>query len=203
MGKTRSSLGHGSSHRNDYEMSLRNDIGGWPYSCTSAGMAHHVYRPEGPPPGLTPILAVSDAHAAIAFYDQAFGATEIARIAAPDGKRIIHARMVVFGTIFVFMDEIPELASPESQFHSPDRLKGTSVTLHLQVPDAESVWNQALDAGALPIIPLAKQFWGELYGRLKDPFGHEWTIAQSLDLLESSEVEEAAVLVLNKQNQTL
>ena len=76
------------------------------------------------------------------------------------------------------------------------------MTLHLQVPDAESLWNQALDAGALPIIPLAKQFWGELYGRLKDPFGHEWTVAQSLDLLGSNDVEKAAVSVFNKQNQT-
>jgi len=57
-------------------------------------------------------------------------------------------------------------------------LNGTSVSLHLQVADAELVWKQALNAGALPIIPLAEQFWGELYGRLKDTFGHEWTIAQ-------------------------
>jgi PhnB protein len=135
---------------------------------------------EGPPLGLTPILAVSDAHAAIAFYAQAFGATEVARISAPDTSRLMHVRMVVFGTVFVFMDEIPELAAEESGFHSPDRLNGTSVSLHLQVADAESVWRQALTAGALPIVPLAKQFWGELYGRLKDPFGHEWTIAQFL-----------------------
>ena len=115
----------------------------------------------------------------------------------------MHVRMVACGTIFVCMDEIPELASPESQFHSPDRLKGTSVTLHLQVADANMVWTRALGAGALPVIPLAEQFWGELYGRLKDPFGHEWTIAQSLNLLESTEVEEAAIPVFNKENQPL
>jgi PhnB protein len=49
---------------------------------------------------------VSDARAAIAFYAQAFGATEFARILAPDTKRLLHVRMVVFGTVFVFMDEI-------------------------------------------------------------------------------------------------
>src|ERR1700722_8490680 len=117
---------------------------------------HHVS--EGPPLGLTPILAVSDAHAAIAFYARAFGATELARISAPDKKRLIHVRMVLFGSVFVFMDEIPELAANESRFHSPDRLNGTSVSLHLQVADAESVWRQALTAGAVPIIPLAEQF---------------------------------------------
>ena len=147
---------------------------------------------EGPPLGLTPILAVSDAHAAIAFYTQAFGATELARIAAPGTTRLMHVRMLVFGTVFVFMDEIPELAAKESRFHNPDRLSGTSVTLHLQVADAPSVWRHALSAGAVPVIPLAKQFWGELYGRLKDPFGHEWTIAQMLHVLASDEVEDAA-----------
>lgn len=152
--------------------------------------------PEGPPLGLTPILAVSDARAAIDFYTRAFGATEIARIAAPDAKRFIHVRMVVFGTIFVFMDEMPELTSNESQFHNPRRLNGTSVTLHLQVADAEAVWKQALDAGAIGVIPLAKQFWGELYGRLQDPFGHEWTIAELLASAENIDVEQAAASLL-------
>jgi PhnB protein len=156
---------------------------------------------EGPPLGLTPILAVSDAHAAVAFYAQAFGATELARIAAPGTSRLMHVRMLVFGTVFVFMDEIPELAAEESGFHNPDRLSGTSITLHLQVADAESVWRQALNAGALPVIPLAKQFWGELYGRLRDPFGHEWTIAQMLDALASDEVENAARAHLSSREQ--
>jgi PhnB protein len=156
---------------------------------------------EGPPLGLTPILAVSDAQAAIAFYAQAFGATELARIGAPATSRLMHVRMLVFGAVFVFMDEIPELAAEESRFHSPDRLSGTSVTLHLQVADAQLVWRQALNAGALPIIPLAKQFWGELYGRLKDPFGHEWTIAQMIQALASADVENAARVHLAPQEQ--
>ncbi len=155
--------------------------------------------PEGPPLGLTPILVVSDAHAAIAFYAQAFGAIEIARISVPNTSRLLHVRMMVFGSIFVFMDEIPELAGKESRFHTPDRLNGTSVSLHLQVADAQGVWQQAIDAGALPIIPLAKQFWGELYGRLKDPFGHEWTIAQLLRVLDSTEVEDAAETVFRSK----
>lgn len=159
-------------------------------------MTNKDHVPEGPPPGLTPILAVSDAHAAIAFYAKAFGAVEIARIPAPGTERLMHVRMMVFGTVFVFMDEIPELAASASRFHSPDRLNGTSITLHLQVPDAESVWRQALNAGAVPVIPLAEQFWGELYGRLQDPFGHEWTIAQLLRTLGNTEVERAAASVL-------
>jgi len=121
------------------------------YQLIGECMTNNDHVPEGPPLGLTPIRAVPDAHAAIAFYAQAFGATELARILAPDAKRLIHVRMVVFGTVFVFMDGIPDLAANESRFHSPDRLNGTSVSLHLQVADAESVWRQALNAGAIPI----------------------------------------------------
>jgi len=154
---------------------------------------------EGPPLGLTPILVVSDAHAASAFYGEAFGAIEIARISAPDSSRLLHVRMMVYGSILVFMDEIPELAGVESRFHTPDRLNGTSVSLHLQVADAQSAWRRAMTAGAIPIIPLAKQFWGELYGRLRDPFGHEWTIAQLLELLGNAEVEAAAETVFQRQ----
>jgi PhnB protein len=157
--------------------------------------------PEGPPLGLTPILVVSDAHAAIGFYSKAFGATEIARISVPNSTRLLHVRMMLFGSIFVFMDEVPELAGDESHFHTPDRLNGTSVSLHLQVADAESLWQQAIDAGALPIIPLATQFWGELYGRLRDPFGHEWTIAQLLQLLGTAEVEDAAESAFQSKKQ--
>lgn len=147
---------------------------------------------DGPPLGLTPILVVSNAQAAIAFYTEAFGASEIARISVPSSNRLLHVRMRLFGSVLVFMDEVPELAGNDSRFHTPDRLSGTSVTLHLQVADGESVWQQAVRAGATPIIPFSKQFWGELYGRLRDPFGHEWTIAQLLEMLETVDVESAA-----------
>lgn len=105
----------------------------------------------------------------------------------------------MFGTVFVFIDEIPELAADDSRFHSPNRLHGTSVSLHLQVADAESVWRQAISSGALSIIPLAEQFWGELYGRLQDPFGHERTIAPLLRTLDAGESENAATAALRQK----
>lgn len=51
-----------------------------------------------------------------------------------------------------------------------------SVTIHLQVDDADAWWNRAVTAGAVPLFPLADQFWGDRYGQLKDPFGHTWSI---------------------------
>jgi PhnB protein len=153
---------------------------------------------DGPPSGLTPILSVDDANKAASFYKSAFHATEVARIASPDGKRLMHVRMLVFGSVFVFMDEFPELSGKNSGLKSPYSLGGTSVTLHLQVDDAQAVWKQALEAGASTVIPLEKQFWGELYGRLKDPFGHEWTVAQMLHHLDNDQVEKAAITLFNK-----
>ncbi len=147
---------------------------------------------DGPPMGLTPILNVSNAALAATFYKRAFGAKEIARISAPDGLRLLHVRMQIFDTIFVFMDEFPEFSGEDSGFRSPALLGGTSVTLHLQVKDASKVWVRAIEAGAQSVIPLENQFWGELYGRLKDPFGHEWTIAQMVNQLADHEVEKAA-----------
>ena len=133
------------------------------------------------------------------FYTRAFGATEIALISVPGATRLMHVRMRVLGTVFVLMDEIPELAADDSRFHSPDRLYGTSVSLHLQVADAESVWRQALSAGALSIIPLAV-FRDELYGRLKDQFRHEWTVAQFLHALDDPKVENAGRLPCAQRN---
>jgi len=147
---------------------------------------------QAPPLGIAPILVVSDAAAASAFYQRAFNAEELARIAAPGGKRFLHIRLRAFGSTFVIMDELAEMNGLGSLFRAPTSLRGTSVTLHLQVADGNAVWQQALNAGARSIIPLERQFWGELYGRLSDPFGHEWTIAQFLQHLSDAQVEGAA-----------
>ena len=149
--------------------------------------------PAGPPMGLTPILVVDNAHAAIDFYTAAFAAKEIARVTAPDGRKLMHARMEVFGSILVLMDDFPELEFSIGRSRTPQALGGSPVTLHLQVEDASSLWEQALRAGASAVIPLQEVFWGELYGRLRDPFGHEWTVAQQLRKLSALEVERAAV----------
>lgn len=98
--------------------------------------------PDGPPMGLTPILVVNNAHAAIDFCTAAFGAKEIARVEAPDGRKLMHARMEVCGSILVLMDDIPELEFSSGRSRTPQSLGGTPVTLHLQVEDASSLWNR-------------------------------------------------------------
>lgn len=148
--------------------------------------------PDGPPFGLTPILVVENANNATEFYKRAFDAVEIARISSPDGKRLMHVRLRAFGSIFILMDAFPELSGKDSRFRSPKDLNGTSVTLHMQVDDAQKAWKQAITAGASALVNMEKQFWGEYYGRLKDPFGHEWTFAQMIEHLSETQVEDAA-----------
>jgi len=148
--------------------------------------------------GVTPILVTDDAAAAVSFYRDAFAATELARIAAPDGMRLLHVRLEILGSRVIIMDELAEVNGLGSHFHSPSKLKGTSVTLHVQVERASLVWDRAIAAGGKEIIPLALQFWGEIYGRLADPFGHEWTIAEFVTPLSNEQIHEASESVFGK-----
>ena len=142
------------------------------------------------PTGLFPHLVVNDAAAAIDFYTKAFGATEITRHPAPNSSKLMHVAMEVEGTQFYFADDFPEFCGGKSR--TPQKLGGTPVTLHLQVLDAQSVWDAAVRAGATVTMPLADQFWGDRYGQLVDPFGHQWSIGQTVSQPSKAEIEAGA-----------
>lgn len=123
-------------------------------------------------------LVVSDGPAAIEFYERAFGAVCNSKHMAEDGKRVMHADLTIgSGTIFL-NDDFPEFG--EQMAKAPVRLGGTSIVIHLEVPDADAAWNRAVTAGAEILMPLDNQFWGMRYGQLKDPFGHHWSIGGPL-----------------------
>lgn len=139
---------------------------------------------------LSPHLVVSDAAAAIEFYKKAFGATEVARHVEPNGKRIMHAHLLIHGATVMLNDEFPEHSGGKRS--TPDALGGTPVILHLQVGDADAVFNQALAAGASVKYPLADQFWGDRYGQLQDPFGHVWSVGAAIKKMTPEEIDAAA-----------
>jgi PhnB protein len=139
---------------------------------------------------LHPHLVVSDGAAAIEFYKKAFGATEAVRHAAPDSGKLMHATLELDGNIFYLNDDFPEHLGGRSR--TPQAFGGTPVTLHLEVPDAQSVWDRAVAAGATVAFPLKEQFWGAIYGKLLDPFGHEWSIGQTVKTPSSEELEKGA-----------
>jgi PhnB protein len=142
------------------------------------------------PNGLFPYLVVSDAKAAIDFYVKAFGAEEIVRHSAPNSDKLMHAHLVIFGSALYLADDFAEHMGGKPR--TPLALGGSPVTLHLQVPDAQAVWDASLAAGATVSMPLKDQFWGDKYGQLTDPFGHEWSIGQTVKQMTPEELEEGA-----------
>lgn len=127
---------------------------------------------QGPVTGLTPHIAIRDGRAseAIDFYKAAFGAEEATRMPADDGKRLMHAHLLINGGSLMMHDEFPEYSGGEP---SPEP---GSTTLHLQVDDADTWFARAKAAGATVTMPIADMFWGDRYVQVKDPFGHVWAI---------------------------
>jgi uncharacterized glyoxalase superfamily protein PhnB len=135
---------------------------------------------------VTPHIVCADAVAAIEFYKKAFGAVEAGKLLAPNGK-LIHG-MIRIGDSAVMLAE----ETPECNAISPNTLKGTPVTLHLYVANADAAFERAVAAGATAVMPVADMFWGDRYGVLKDPFGHSWSIAHHVRDMSPAEMQEAA-----------
>ena len=120
---------------------------------------------------VTPYLTLNDAARALDFYKRAFGAQEVVRMDGPDGK-IGHAEIKIGDSMIMLGDEMPS-----SGTRSPHSLGGTTAGVFLYVENVDSFFKQAVAAGAQVEAQPADMFWGDRYGRLKDPFGHSWSIA--------------------------
>lgn len=120
---------------------------------------------------ITPFLTIRDAARAIDFYKKAFGAKERGVMKGPDGK-VMHAELLIGDSVIMLSDEFPDFGAL-----SPQALGGSPSGLHIYVENVDSAFDQAVKAGAQVEMPVAEQFWGDRYGRLKDPFGHKWSIA--------------------------
>jgi PhnB protein len=124
---------------------------------------------------LIPEMIVSDARRAIDFYKRAFAAKELSCHATPDGKKIMHAALEVNGAVIFLVDDFPERNGGRAR--TPEALGGSPVTIHLNCGGLHKTWQGAVDAGAKVILPLEKQFWGDVYGIVEDPFGHRWSMS--------------------------
>lgn len=139
-------------------------------------------------PAVIPHLVVDDAPAAIDFYVKAFGAVEMGRVPRPDGK-LIHAAVEINGSTVMLNDDFPEMSGGKST--TPPALGGTPVTIHLTVTDVDKKFQQAVDAGATVVMPLEDQFWGDRYGMVVDPFGHQWSLGQPVREVSFEEIQQA------------
>ena len=133
-------------------------------------------------PPLIPHLCVAGAVDAIEFYKKAFGATEVMRMPAEDGKRLMHAQLTINGATVFLMDDFPEHRGQHGgiKVFSAKELGGTPVDLHLEVKNCDESVKRAADAGATVTMPPWDAFWGARYAQVADPFGHAWSFTHAL-----------------------
>ncbi len=132
---------------------------------------------------ITPNLVIRDAAKAIDFYKKAFGAEETMRMPGPGGK-VMHAELKIGDSIVMLGDEMPEMGAK-----GPKAYGGSPVSFYVYVAKVDAAWKRAVDAGAKVVMPLADMFWGDRTGRLEDPFGHFWSLAQHVKDLTPEEIK--------------
>jgi PhnB protein len=132
---------------------------------------------------VTPALVCTPCTDAVTWYERAFGAEEIGpRLDTPDG-RVAHTEIRIGDSVVMLGDEWPD-----APVRSPHALGGSTATLFLHVDDVDTWWERALDAGAEIVYPLAVQFYGDKAGRVRNPFGHTWALAQHVEDVSAEEM---------------
>jgi len=134
---------------------------------------------------VTPSIVVRDAAQAIEFYQRAFGAEEVNRMVAPDGT-IMHAEIRIGDSIVMLGEENEQWGS-----RSPLSTNGNPGSLYVYVEDVDAAFARALQAGATVRYPLEDTFWGDRFGKVTDPFGHEWGLATRIREMSPEEMQQA------------
>ena len=145
---------------------------------------------------LTPFLTVRNAARAIEFYKQAFGAQERGVAKGPDGK-VMHAELKIGDSVIMLSDEYPEFGSL-----SPQSVGGSPMGLHIYIENVDAAFDRAVKAGAQVEMPVMDQFWGDRYGKLKDPFGHKWSIATHVKDVSADEMKRSMDDAMSKMQKT-
>jgi PhnB protein len=144
-----------------------------------------------------PHLCVSDGLAALEFYKSVFGAEEGDCMMAPDGKRLMHGEIILDGHALFLSDEFGQ--DEGGTVKTPQTLGGTCVRITIMVDDADRIAERAVGRGARLLMPVQDMFWGARYGKIVDPFGHEWGINQQLKEQTPEETKAAADEFLAKK----
>lgn len=134
---------------------------------------------------VTPHLICAGAADAIAFYIKAFNAVEVFRLPGQEGK-LMHAQLRIGDSTIMLVDEMPNCGAL-----GPKALKGSPISLHLYVENADAAFARAVAAGASVKVELQDMFWGDRYGVVEDPFGHQWSIATHIRDVGPEEMQQA------------
>jgi PhnB protein len=132
---------------------------------------------------VTPYLIIKGAGDAIEFYKKAFDATELFRFPMPGGK-IGHAEIRIGDSPIMLADEFPEMG-----YKSPQSLGGSPVSLMIYVTDVDTIFNQAVAAGATVKEAVSDKFYGDRLGTVTDPFGHIWHVSTHKEDVSLEEME--------------
>lgn len=134
-------------------------------------------------PPLIPALAVHDAEQALAFYKQAFEATELYRLIDPESGKIGHAELLINGSLIELSDEYPSFNK------TPQTLGGTAVKFTLMVDDVDASVACASAVGAIVVRPPSDEFYGHRSATVRDPFGHEWMLQKEIEKVTPEEMQ--------------
>jgi PhnB protein len=145
---------------------------------------------------LTPNLVIRDCAKAIEFYKKAFGAQEVARFMAPDGKSVWHAELRIGDSIFFMNDEMPGMSRPPPTADAP-----APTTMWLYVQDTDAAFKRAVDAGCKVLAPPTDMFWGDRCAGTSDPFGYQWSFATHVKDMSAEEMKRAGEEFARQQQQ--
>ena len=138
---------------------------------------------------ISPSLTCKDAARAIEFYKDVFDAVEIVNMSSPDGK-ISHAELKIGDSIIFVNDVMGPMTAGSS---------GTPLmSLFLYVENADKTFTKAVAAGAKIDMALEDQFWGDRFGKVTDPFGHQWGLATHVEDVAPEEIGKRAAAFFAK-----
>jgi len=131
---------------------------------------------------MSPQITCRDAAAAIDFYKSVLGATELMRMSGPGG-RVMHAELQIGDSRLMVNDEFPGMAAAPA----PTAVHSNSVFVY--TTDVDALFERAVQSGARVDMPLSNMFWGDRYGKLTDPFGHQWGVATHVEDVAPEEMQ--------------
>ncbi|WP_421935778.1 VOC family protein [Phenylobacterium sp.] len=130
-----------------------------------------------------------DPKAALKYLEAAFG-FELTMLIEDEQGELVHSEMR-FGNAAIM------IGNEWSEDHkSPSSLGGKNTqTVHIQIDsDVDAHCARARAAGFEILVEPATQFYGDRTYRARDPEGHIWTVAQSVQAVTREEAEAATGL---------
>ena len=118
---------------------------------------------------------------------KALGAKTKSRMPGPDGRGTVHAEMRIGDSTIMLSDENPSWGTKSAR-----TLGGSPISLHIYTHDVDALYRRAISAGCSETMPVADMFWGDRYGKVKDPFGIEWGIGTHIEDVSPEEMKRRA-----------